>query len=98
MKAFTNKKNRVFSGNDVINYHYFLVEISCPDYGHVGAYLVKQAYTGSMTDRKESALWNRIEEDCHQYGEKTGLRYQIRACGGRRWCLDTAMNNGYPLT
>jgi hypothetical protein len=95
MPVSTNNKNKVFSSNKTVNYVYFLVEISHPDAGHVGCYLLDQAYTGTYRDSTEKRLWNQVNAQCHANSEKSGLVYTIRACGSREWCLETARDNGY---
>jgi hypothetical protein len=97
MKRSTNKKNIVSPNNKDINFYHFLIEMTCPEAGPIGAVIITQAYTGNMTDSREQAMFNAVEYSCYHNEQKSGIRHAIRACGSREWCLNHAKDLGHSL-
>jgi hypothetical protein len=96
MTNSTNKKNFVHPSNKRVNYLYFLVEVHSPFVGHIEAFIVDQAYTGPLSERKQESLANQVNASCHMKASRTGLRYSVRACGSRAFCLEYAREQGFP--
>jgi hypothetical protein len=97
MKRSTNKKNLVSFDNEDVKFYNFLIVISCPEAGPVGAVVITQAYTGHMNDAKEQSMFNAVERGCHDSDLETGFRHEIRACGSLGWCLNHARELGIDL-
>jgi hypothetical protein len=93
----TNKKNLVSFDNEDVKFYHFLIVISCPTSGPVGAVVITQAYTGYMTDAKEQSVFNAVERSCYDNELETGFRHEIKACGSLGWCLDHAKYLGIDL-
>lgn len=91
----SNKKNLVYPGAPGIGWTYFLIEVYSRESGHIGCYLIDQAYTGNLTWTVEGRLWNAVSAQLERNARETGLGYRIRSTGTRDFCIKHARELGW---